>query len=186
MPSHFPDSSGAGFPRFQFQRGKDSRSEPSERDGQKPSAEQIPGYCRFFQEAIVDTLVSRSFRQRTRKESGSGRGRRSGCNSRCGRNFSGRGSPRRFPMLSPPELCTDNAAMVGPPDTIFSGKLSRRSDLECYSPHGCGLLLRWKTGAKKKRELKKPGGGWKRRFRLSPPLSGFAAAEEVAGGMAIG
>ncbi len=83
--------------------------------GQKPSPEQIRDIVASFQEAVVDTLVSKVFRaagQEGIQEVVVAGG--VACNSRLREKFSLEGETCGISVFfPPPNLCTDNAAMVG-------------------------------------------------------------------------
>ncbi len=82
--------------------------------GQPPSPLQVRDIVSSFQEAVVDTLVSKSFRAAAQEEvrqivvAGG-----VACNSRLREKFSRQGESSGVAVyFPPPALCTDNAAMV--------------------------------------------------------------------------
>jgi N6-L-threonylcarbamoyladenine synthase len=117
--------------------------------GQTPSPEQTRDIAASFQEAVVDTLVSKVFRaagQEGIREVVVAGG--VACNSRLREKFSQEGKTRGISIFfPPPSLCTDNAAMVGVVgyDLLQEGF---RADLtlNAYSRMGAGPSCEWKTG----------------------------------------
>jgi N6-L-threonylcarbamoyladenine synthase len=83
--------------------------------GGKPSPPQLRDVAASFQEAVVDTLVSKAFR--AAHQEGIPEVVVAGgvaCNSRLREKFSQKGKESGMAVyFPPPALCTDNAAMIG-------------------------------------------------------------------------